>query len=106
MRRGTVAELTASATGTRVRVRFRTGPMPDAVWAQLAGTHNLAEREADGWFELEVADEPDISAIIDTLRSAGVLVFAVEPRRMRLEDAFIELIGAGRGMHVARGGTV
>ncbi len=106
--RGTVSELIASASGTRVQVRFRTGPIADTLWAELAAKlrERLLEREPDGGFRVEVDDEAEISAIIDTLRAAEVLVFAVEPRRMRLEDAFIELIGAGRGMHVARKGTI
>jgi len=104
VRRGSVSELTAMASGSKLQVRFRTGSIPDELWAKLA--ERAAEREPDGWFRVEVDDEAEISAIIDALRSASVLVFAVEPRRMRLEDAFIELIGAGRGMHVARGGTI
>jgi ABC-2 type transport system ATP-binding protein len=104
VQQGTVSELTAAAAGAALRVRFRAGTIPDAVWAKLAEYN--AEREVDGWFHVEVADEAAISAIIDALRSAEILVYAVEPRRMRLEDAFIELIGAQRGMHVARGGSV
>jgi ABC-2 type transport system ATP-binding protein len=104
VQRGSVSELTAVASGAKLQVRFRTGSISDELWAQLA--ERGAQREADGWFRIEVDDEAEISAIIDALRGASVLVFAVEPRRMRLEDAFIELIGAGRGMHVARGGTI
>jgi ABC-2 type transport system ATP-binding protein len=104
VQRGSVSELTALASGGKLQVRFRTGSLPDELWAKLAARQ--AEREPDGWFRIEVADEAEISSIIDALRGASVLVFAVEPRRMRLEDAFIELIGADRGMHVARGGTI
>jgi len=111
---GTVAELLAAASGASLSVRFRTGSIPESLWTKLA--ERGAEREpaaagpegagAPQWFHMEVADEAEISPIIDSLREAAVLVFAVEPRRMRLEDAFIELIGAGRGMHVARGGQI
>jgi len=104
VQRGSVSELTALASGNKMQVRFRTGSLPDELWAKLA--EHKAEREPDGWFRVEIEDEAEISAIIDALRSASVLVFAVEPRRMRLEDAYIELLGADRGMHVARGGTV
>ncbi len=104
LQRGTVSELTATAAGARLQVRFRTGPIADELWAKLA--ERVTEREPDGWFRVELSEEAEISAIIDALRSAGVLVFAVEPRRMRLEDAFIELIGADRGMHVAKGGSI
>ena len=104
VQRGTVAELTAAASGARLQVRFRTGPIPDKLSIELA--ERLIEREPDGWFRVEVDSEAEISEIIDLLRAAAVLVYAVEPKRMRLEDAFVELIGAGRGMHVERGGTV
>jgi ABC-2 type transport system ATP-binding protein len=104
VRRGSVSELTAIGGGAKLQVRFRTGTIPDELWAKLA--ERKAEREPDGWFRVEVDDEAEISVIIDALRGASVLVLAVEPRRMRLEDAFIELIGADRGMHVARGGTI
>src|SRR5690606_37247735 len=104
LQRGSVSELTGAASGAKLQVRFRTGSIPDELWTRLA--EQQAEREPDGWFRITVDDEAEISAIIDALRGASVLVFAVEPRRMRLEDAFIELIGAERGMHVARGGTI
>jgi len=104
VQRGSVSSLIQTATGTKLEVRFRTGQIPDALWAGLDA--RKAVREPDGWFRIEVADEAEISAIIDTLRAAAVLVFAVEPRKMRLEDAYIELIGNGRGMHVAKGGTI
>jgi ABC-2 type transport system ATP-binding protein len=104
VRRGSVSSLIQTAAGTKLEVRFRTGLMPEPIWANLSGRQ--AVREPDGWFRIEVGDEAEISAIIDQLRAASVLVFAVEPRRMRLEDAYIELIGTGRGMHVSRGGTI
>ncbi len=100
---GTVSELTAAATGSKLRVHFHTGTLPDAVWATL--NSRGATREPDDWFVIELEREADISAIIDELRAAAVLVFAVEPRRMKLEDAFIQMIGADRGLNVARGGA-
>ncbi|MFV8749060.1 ABC transporter ATP-binding protein [Nannocystaceae bacterium ST9] len=100
---GTVGELTAMASGSKLRVHFRTGTLPDETWAKL--TARGATREPDGWFVIDLDREDEISAVIDELRAAAVLVFAVEPRRMNLEDAFIQMIGADRGLAVARGGA-
>jgi ABC-2 type transport system ATP-binding protein len=100
---GTVSELTATAAGTKLRVHFRTGTLPEALWATLETRG--AKREPDGWFVIDLDVEADISAIIDELRAAAVLVFAVEPRGMNLEDAFIHMIGGDRGLNVARGGA-
>src|SRR5690606_25409101 len=91
--KGTVAEPTAAASGAKLQVRFHSGTIPEALWATLESRG--AVREVDDWFRIELDEEAEISAIIDELRAAAVLVFAVEPRRMRLEDAFIELMGAG-----------
>ncbi len=103
LRSGTVAELTAGAIGSKLRVHFRTGTLPEALWAALVARG--ASREPDGWFVIDLDVEADISAVIDELRAAAVLVFAVEPRGMNLEDAFIQMIGADRGLNVARGGA-
>jgi ABC-2 type transport system ATP-binding protein len=100
---GTVAELTSAAAGSKLRVHFRTGTLPGELWATLESRG--AQREPDGWFSIELDREDEISAIIDQLRAAAVLVFAVEPRRMKLEDAFFQMIGADRGLTVARGGN-
>ncbi|PRP94163.1 Daunorubicin/doxorubicin resistance ATP-binding protein DrrA [Enhygromyxa salina] len=104
VQRGSVSELTSAATGAGLRIRCRTGPLPDAVWDQLAAREG--EREPDGWFRVTVQDEAEISTIIDMLRAAEVMIYAVEPQRMGLEEAFIQLIGADRGLQVSRGGTV
>jgi ABC-2 type transport system ATP-binding protein len=101
VQRGSVSELTGAAAGAGVQVRCRTGPVPEALWSELAGRG--AEREPDGWFRVGLEAEAEISALIDELRAASVPIYAVEPRRMRLEDAFIELIGAERGLQVSRG---
>lgn len=98
---GTVAELTAGEAGSKLQVHFRTGTLPEALWSGLEGRG--AKREPDGWFSIALEREEDISALIDELRAAAVLVFAVEPRRMKLEEAFIQMIGAERGLLVSRG---
>lgn len=99
---GTVSELTGAAAGAKLRVRFRTGKLPAELWAKLE--ERAAVREPDEWFALELVDEDEISAVIDELRAAKVLVYAVEPHKVRLEEAFIQMIGADRGLQVARHG--
>ena len=37
-------------------------------------------------------DEAGITGLIDELRGANVPIFAVEPKRVRLEQAFVEII--------------
>ena len=101
IQRGSIAELTSSAAADgSLRVRLRTSEIPDELWAKLEGRGAL--RDPGGYFSLDVEAETEISAVIDELRAAEVLIFAVEPRRMRLEDAFIELIGGDRGLKVSR----
>ncbi|MCA9684088.1 MAG: ABC transporter ATP-binding protein [Myxococcales bacterium] len=105
LRQGTVSELTAGVAGAKLRVRVRCGPIPEELWAKLQEAHG-AQTEPDKWFSVDLDDEDQTSTLIDELRSAAVPIFAVEPKRMNLEQAFIELIGADRGLHVSKGGTV
>ncbi len=100
LRQGRVSEITAAASGSGVRVRVRTSPLPEALWAELSARG--AAREPDDWFTIRLDADPEITELIDELRAAEVSIFAVEPTRMNLEEAFIELIGADRGMTVDR----
>jgi ABC-2 type transport system ATP-binding protein len=91
LQQGSVSELTAAVQGGEgIVVRFRTGELPDAVWTRLA--ERGAVREPDDFFALPLPDEPDITVVIDELRGAGVPIFAVQPKRVRLEEAFVEII--------------
>jgi ABC-2 type transport system ATP-binding protein len=91
LQQGSVSELTAAVQGGQgVIVRFRTGELPEAVWTGLAARG--AVREPDDFFAMPLPDEPDITKVIDQLRGADVPIFAVQPKRVRLEEAFVEII--------------
>jgi ABC-2 type transport system ATP-binding protein len=93
---GSVSEITAAVVGGEgIRVRFRTGELPDALWSSLE--ERGASREPDDYFALQIADESAISGIVDELRGASVDIYAVEPVKVRLEEAFVELITASGG---------
>lgn len=86
-----------------MQVRFRTSELPEALWTAFVADKQ-GVREPDDWFRVVLDGEDHISSTIDELRAAEVKVYAVEPRRMNLEDAFIELIGSDRGLQVQRDG--
>jgi ABC-2 type transport system ATP-binding protein len=92
---GTVAEVTAGVTGERLRVRFRTGEIPADLWSELS--ERGAAREPDSHFIIDLEEEEEITELIDQLRDREVAIFAVSPERMRLEEAFLELIRAEGG---------
>jgi ABC-2 type transport system ATP-binding protein len=92
---GSVSEITAAVAGDKLLVRVRTGPLPEAVWTGLEDRG--ATREPDGYFHLELPSEEDIVGLIDELRAAEVAIYAIHPRRMQLEEAFVEIIAARGG---------
>ncbi len=96
LQHGSVSEITAAVGGGEgIRVRFRTGELSGAAWEALEVRG--ASREPDDYFSLQLGGETEISEIIDELRSGGVEIFAVEPAKVRLEEAFVELITASGG---------
>jgi ABC-2 type transport system ATP-binding protein len=107
---GSVSEITAAMAGDRLQVRVRTDTIPAALWSTLE--ERGATKEPDGYFLIELDEETDIPALIDQLRAESVGVFAIEPRRLRLEEAFVAMIraadpqgssdGAAIGMKVER----
>ena len=92
LRKGTVSDITSAVQqGQGLRVRVRTGPIPDELWAKLA--ERGASREPDDYFVIGLDEEAGITPLIDELRAANVDLFAVTPVKVRLEQAFVELIG-------------
>jgi hypothetical protein len=91
VREGAIGELTR-ASGT---VRFELDGARADLPALVAGIGSDHAFSSSG-FEVK-ADLAQQNAILDRLRGAGVLVQSVEPRRITLEDAFVDLIGAQRG---------
>jgi ABC-2 type transport system ATP-binding protein len=91
LQQGSVSELTAAVQGGKgMVVRFRTGELPEAMWTKLAEVG--ATREPDDFFAIPLEHESEITEVIDELRGAGVPIFAVQPKRVRLEQAFVEII--------------
>ncbi|MCC6574137.1 MAG: ABC transporter ATP-binding protein [Planctomycetes bacterium] len=77
-------------TNDGAAVRFTTSDLDASTRAALSARGEVAE--AGGGFVLKVSDREMINAAIDDLRKAGVKVYAVEPHRVTLEEAFIHLI--------------
>ena len=53
----------------------------------------LAEEE--GYFRIEVKDDLHLNALIDALRAGGKMIKSLIPRRISLEDYFIEVVQEG-----------
>ncbi len=86
VREGTIDELTPR-TG---RVAFEIDPVPRDLEALLAGLGSHFVR-VPGGFELDLSrDEQD--TVIDRLRGAAVHIASVSPRKLTLEDSFIDLV--------------
>jgi len=93
LQQGSVSEITAMVGGKKgMRVRIRTSALPEEIWKKYETRDGV--REPDGYFSIGVENEKGITPIIDDLRAANVDIYALEPVRVRLEQAFVELIGA------------
>lgn len=86
LREGTVAELTPD-TGT---VRFALEEVPDNLAEITSGIGTDLALVKDG-FEV-TADSAEQNQLIDKLRAAGVLISSIDPRKLTLEDSFIDMI--------------
>ncbi len=90
LREGTTEELTPR-TGS---VQFELAEEREGLEELLAGIGAGLVRR-DGGFELQVTDEEQ-DACVDRLRAAGVGIRSMTPRRINLEEAFIDMIGKER----------
>ena len=88
VREGAIEELT-HLTGS---VRFDVSPMPD-LGRLLAGLPAALSTDERGFEVPLAAGETD--TVIDRLRAAGVSIRAVTPRKLTLEDSFIEVVKQG-----------
>jgi ABC-2 type transport system ATP-binding protein len=87
LRQGTMAELTPR-TGS---VRFELKQTPADLGALLAGIGSALVPQPDG-FELALNDDAELDRCIDRLRTAGVSIRAVQPRKLSLEEAFVGML--------------
>lgn len=103
LEQGTVEQIRDAVRKDRgaVEVRFTTAALDEEARAALAALGPLGSHPAGVTLTLPTRDE--IPAAIDALRGRGVAIYAVEPQRANLEDAFIDLIGAQEDQGV--GGT-
>jgi ABC-2 type transport system ATP-binding protein len=91
LREGSVAELTAGSG----LVRFELADVPADLAAVVSGIGTRLAVSGNG-FEVQ-ADLSQQNALVDRLRAAGIRIQSIEPRRITLEEAFVDLIGAQRG---------
>jgi len=85
-RQGTVEELTPK-TGS---VEFSLESVPENLTTLLRGVGQGLQVQASG-FALQV-DDPEVNEIIDRLRGAKIGIKAIAPRKLSLEESFIELV--------------
>ena len=90
LREGTLAELTPR-TG---RFAFELEPVPADLEGLLAGLGRELARSERG-FELALAPE-ELDHVVDRLRAARVSIRSLQPGKLSLEDAFIDMVGGGR----------
>jgi ABC-2 type transport system ATP-binding protein len=96
LRQGAVDEVTrALTTKAGVQLSIDCGQLPPALWKILAqqGAVAIGGRK----FGITLANEDDISRVIDNLRGAGVPVYEVRREHAGLEDAFVSLVTAQGG---------
>ncbi len=91
LREGSVDELTAGTGLVRFELAEARPDLP-AIVEEIGSKHSFS---ANG-FEVQ-ADLAQQNALIDRLRAAGARIQSLEPRRITLEEAFVEMIGAEKG---------
>jgi ABC-2 type transport system ATP-binding protein len=87
LREGTIADLTPS-TGS---VRFELRKLPDDLERVIEGLGELL-RTDERSFELALRGDEQVDATIDRLRAKGLTITAITPRKLTLEQSFIELV--------------
>lgn len=87
-RQGPLRDLTDRILGYRVRVVGDVSAMAPRI-AELGG------RVEDGHIALASQDPRKVNEVIDVLRAGQVLIESVEPRRLSLEEVFVEVLGEG-----------
>ncbi|MDP6409342.1 MAG: ABC transporter ATP-binding protein [Planctomycetota bacterium] len=91
LREGTVEELTPK-TGS---VRFELRSVPDDIESVLEGFGELRRPDARS-LELDTTSDEQVDSAIDRLRARGVSITAITPRKLSLEQSFIDLVKGER----------
>jgi ABC-2 type transport system ATP-binding protein len=73
-----------------LNVRFATGKVTAEAREAVAAIGGVSD--AEGGLLVGLKNEDEISRVIDVLREHRVKIFAIEPNRVNLEEAFINLI--------------
>ncbi len=73
-----------------INVRFGTGKISDEAREAVAAIGGVGD--AEGGLVVGLKKEDEISKVIDVLREHDVKIYAIEPTRVNLEEAFINLI--------------
>ncbi len=92
LQQGTVDEVRGAVREEHalVNVRFGTGKISAEAREAVAAIGGVGD--AEGGLVVGLQKEDDISKVIDVLREHDVKIFAIEPTRVNLEEAFINLI--------------
>ncbi len=92
VQQGTIDEIKTSAEGggKGCVVKFRTSPI-NRDQIETLSFLDSQEEKLDA-FQLALESETDITTIIDQLRAENIEIFSVQPQRIDLEDAFMELV--------------
>ncbi|HXH61464.1 MAG TPA: ABC transporter ATP-binding protein [Fimbriimonadaceae bacterium] len=86
IKQGNLVEL---LTGARVEMVFR-GLSPDKAKEFASGDAVISS--SGDTVTVDMADTGETNGIVDAVRSAGASVVSIVPRRMRLEDLFVESV--------------
>lgn len=72
--------------------------------ARKLSSGGVLHQLADGYL-LDMPEEEDVNAIVDTVRSAKGTVLSMVPRRKRLEDLFVEAVRGTANSKIAEAGA-
>ncbi|MBN1448245.1 MAG: ABC transporter ATP-binding protein [Bacteroidetes bacterium] len=88
IRMGSVKELTMQENVYHVQID---GSVPQELWMQWEATR-VGVQQDGATLVLSLGDLRDLNAVIDQLRSHGILITGISQKRQSLEDMFIDVI--------------
>lgn len=87
IRTGTVEELTT----TSKTYQFKTSKLSDAIFTELSH-HTMKMEQHNGYFQVTVANQKKLNAIVDLLRGNKIDIKSMIPHKQSLEESFIEIL--------------